>query len=97
MVSGPDGRGYSRKSTRTSRRTGDAMVSAGVPLILDLYRHGRFEWFDGEDARNEWASVRPYVISTEPTSKQLAKHEMWNAGIWTTADDRQVLYLTGHC
>lgn len=73
------------------------MIAAGVPLILDMYGHGRFEWYDGEDAPKEWAKVRPYVITTEPTSKQLSKHEMWNAGVWTTEADHRVLYLTGHC
>ena len=73
------------------------MVAAGVPLILDLYGHGRFDWFDGEHARLEWTKVRPYVITTEPTRQQLAKHEMWNAGIWVASDNREVLYLTGRC
>lgn len=80
-----------------SRREADALVDAGVPVIFDLYGQGRLEWCDGEDARREWQDVRPYVVTTEPTSKQLAKHAMWTAGTWESDDGRCVLYLTGRC
>lgn len=97
QVTGADGCGYSRQGTKLGRRAADALVAAGVPLILDLYGHGRFEWADGKDAQEVWHEVRPYVIATEPTAKQLAKHEMWTAGVWTADSARQVLYLTGQC
>ena len=96
-LTGADGRAYSRRGTRMSRRAADDLVATGVPVVLELYGHGRFEWADGEDARQVWHEVRPYVITSEPTTKQLRKHEMWNAGVWTSDDDCQLLYLTGTC
>ena len=82
-LTGADGRAYSRRGTRMSRRAADDLVATGVPVVLELYGHGRFEWADGEDARQVWEGVRPYVTTSEPTTKQLRKHEMWNAGVWT--------------
>lgn len=96
-LTGADGRAYSRHGTKMSRRAADDLISSGVPVVLYLYGHGRFEWADGEDARQVWEGVRPYVTTSEPTPKQLRKHEMWTAGVWTSDDDRQVLYLTGTC
>jgi hypothetical protein len=96
-LTGADGRSYSRQGTKLSRRVADDLVTAGVPVVLYLYGHGRFEWTDGEDARQVWDEVRPHVITSDPTTKQLRKHEMWNAGVWASDDDRQVLYLTGTC
>lgn len=96
-LTGADGRANSRQGTKMSRRGADELVAAGVPVVLYLFGHGRFEWADGEDARQVWDEVRPYVITSDPTTKQLRKHEMWNAGVWTSEDDRQVLCLTGTC
>jgi hypothetical protein len=93
-ITGVDGRGYSRRGTKSKRSVADELVTSGAPLVLDMYSSGQFEWFEGEDARKTWAEVRPYVISARPTSKQLGKHEMWNAGIWEDEDGNQLLYLT---
>lgn len=96
-VTGVDGRVYSRRSTKTKRRVCDAIAAAGNPIVLQMYSSGQFEWFDGEDATTTWAAVRPYVVTTEPKTKQLAKHEVWTAGIWESDDGSTVLLLTGHC
>jgi hypothetical protein len=96
-VTGPDGRAYSRRSTRTKRSVCDEIVAAGSPVVLEMYSRGQFEWFDGDDATTTWAEVRPYVVSTAPATKQLAKHNMWTAGIWESDDGSTVLYLTGYC
>ncbi len=97
MITGADGRGYLRQGTKAKRRVADALVASGAPLILEMFGHDQFDWFDGDAARAKWAEVRPYVISTQPTSKQLSKHEMWNAGIWESENGQQLLYLTGSC
>jgi len=96
-ITGADGQGYARRGTKAKRSVADGLVAGGAPLVLDMYSRGQFEWVDGDEAIHTWANVRPYVISTDPTSKQLAKHEMWNAGIWESDNGSQLLYLTGSC
>lgn len=96
-ITGGDGRGYIRRGSKTKRSAADDLVTSGVPIVLDTYSSGQFEWFDGAAATAKWAEVRPYVVSTQLTSKQLGKHEMWNAGIWEDADSGRLLYLTGSC
>lgn len=97
MITGADGRGYSRRGTKAKRRVADALVASGAPLVLEMYSSGQFEWFAGDPAVTQWAQVRPHVISNEPTSKQLGKHEVWNAGVWENETGAQLLYLTGFC
>ncbi|MDP3966906.1 MAG: hypothetical protein Q8Q02_01390 [Nocardioides sp.] len=96
-VTGADGRGYTRRGTKAKRNVADELVNAGAPLVLEMYSTGQFEWFDGDEAKRTWEAVRPHVISTEPTHKQLDKHEWWNAGVWEDGTGVQVLYLTGFC
>lgn len=96
QVTGPDGNSYLRRGTKMSRRQADAMVAAGVPLVLDFYGRDQFEWFDGEDAREIWSEIRPYVTTSDPTARQLAKHAMWTAGLWESSD-AALLYLIGRC
>lgn len=96
-ITGADGKAYGRQGTKAKRAVADELIAAGAPLVLESFGAGQFEWFDGEDATEEWSRVRPYVISTAPTSKQLAKHAWWNAGVWETADGSRLLHLSGHC
>jgi hypothetical protein len=96
-ITGADECAYSRRGTKTKRSVCDELVEAGAPLVLYMYSSGQFEWFDGSDASEAWADVHPYVIATDPTTKQLAKHEMWTAGIWESDEGRQLIYLTGSC
>ncbi|MDQ2849291.1 MAG: hypothetical protein M3Y49_00930 [Actinomycetota bacterium] len=94
MITGADGRGYSRRGTKAKRRVADALVASGAPLVLEMDSSGQFEWFEGDAAIKKWAEVRPYVISTEPTSKQLVKHGAWNAGVWECETGGLLLHLT---
>ena len=96
-ITGADGRTYARRSTRMARKAADELVAAGTPVVLELYGHGRFEWYDGDDARATWADERSYVTTSEPTAKQLSKHVMWGAGLWVASGGEQLLYLTGRC
>lgn len=96
-ITGPDGRSYSRRGTKAKRTHGDELIATGASLILEMYSSGQFEWLDGQDARNVWEEVRPYVTRSDPTAKQLAKHTMWTLGIWECDDGTTVLHLTGHC
>lgn len=70
---------------------------AGAPLVIDFYGRGQFEWADQNDALATWAEIRPYVLTREPTAKQLSKHEFWNAGIWEARDEHSIVYLVGYC
>jgi hypothetical protein len=96
-VTGGDGRTYARRTTRMKRREADELVAAGTPLLLDRYGDALFEWCDGDDARAVWASERAYVVTSEPTAKQLAKHAMWTAGLWQADDGARLVYLSGRC
>lgn len=96
-VTGADRLTYTRRTTRVARRDADELVSSGCPVIFDLYGHGRFEWCDGVDAGTEWADERAYVITSDPTPKQLSKHAMWNAGVWESDSGERLVYLTGRC
>ncbi len=97
-ITGADERGYSRRGTKAKRSVADDLVtSGGAPLVLDMYSSGQFEWLEGEDAKKAWAEIRSYVTSSQPTSKELSKHEVWNAGVWEDDDGNQLLYLTGFC
>ena len=96
-VTGADGRGYTRRGTKTKRSVADELIHSGAPLVLEMYSTGQFEWFDGAESRTKWDEVREFVISTAPTSKQLSKHEHWNAGVWEDEDGNQLVHLTGFC
>jgi hypothetical protein len=96
-LTGADGRSYARRGTKMKRSVADEVVASGAPLVLDMWSSGQLDWFDGEEAATAWDDVRAYVISADPTTKQLLKHEMWNAGQWESDDGKVLLYLTGHC
>lgn len=97
QLTGSDGRKYKRVSTKTASRNCDELIAAGAPVVLDFYGRGQFDWVDGSDAHLAWCDVRRYVLTREPTSKQLKKHEFWTAGIWESEDRHQLVYLVGHC
>ncbi|MFC5009624.1 hypothetical protein [Nocardioides plantarum] len=97
QITGADGRAYSRRGTRATPSVADELIGSGAGLVLDMYSTGQFEWFSENEARVRWADVRPHVISGRPTTKQLGKHEMWNAGVWQADDGTTLVYLTGHC
>lgn len=94
---GPDGRIYTRRTTKTDRRTCDALIESGVPLVIYFYSRNQFEWADASEAQHLWMDLRPYLLTREPTAKELRRHEFWTAGIWKADDEHCVVYLTGQC
>ncbi|GAA3675463.1 hypothetical protein GCM10022237_38760 [Nocardioides ginsengisoli] len=96
-VTGADGEVYARRTTRMARRQADELIAAGTPLVFERYGDALFDWCDGADAASVWASERTYVITSEPTAKQLAKHAMWTAGLWESGDGARLVYLSGRC
>ncbi|GGF58224.1 hypothetical protein GCM10011519_35090 [Marmoricola endophyticus] len=93
-LSGADGRTYTRRSTRMSRRRADALIASGTPVVLD---EGLLTWCDGDDAQAAWARERAYVIATAPTFEQRAKHYVWTAGSWESDDGSSIIFLVEHC
>jgi hypothetical protein len=91
---GPDGHRYSRRTTRTKRKEADRLVAEGAPLVLYYWAGDQLDWFDGEDARDEWQGVPSHVITEEPHRKGDIE---WTVGRWEDEDGRLVLVLTGHC
>lgn len=94
QLTGPDGVQYTRRTTKTKRSTCDDLVRSGAPLVLYCWAGGQFDWFDGDDALAQWASVRKRVTSQEP--RRDGKIE-WTAGIWNGEAGQQAIILTGHC
>lgn len=90
----PDGRYFTRRTTRTKRKDADQLVADGVPLVLYYWAGGQLDWFDGADARDQWRAVRSHVIAGPPKPKGPIE---WTARRWEAEDGRVVLVLTGHC
>jgi hypothetical protein len=73
-ITGADGRGYIRRGSKTRRSVADDLVASGVPIVLDMYSSGQFEWFDGDAATAKWAT-------SGPTSSRLSQQ----ASSWASA------------
>ena len=91
---GPDGRRFSRRTTRAKPRDVDALIADGAPLVLYYWAGNQLEWFDGADATDEWARVRAAVIAQEPRPRGDLE---WTAGRWEDDDGQPLVLLTGHC
>ena len=94
LITGPDARRYSRRTTRAKRTHADALTQDGAPLVLYYWGGEQLTWFDGADAQREWTAVRPRVTSEEPRPRGDVE---WTAGRWEDAEGRPLLLLTGHC
>lgn len=93
-LTSPDGRTYRRRTTRASRRTGDALIAAGSPLVLCWWAGDQLDWFDGRDATQRWQQVRSALTAQQP---RVGREVVWTGGAWSDDDGRTVLLLTGHC
>jgi hypothetical protein len=93
QLTAPDGVVFVRRGTRAKRRVCDEAIAQGSPLVLYYWAGEQLDWFDGDDARDEWTSIRGRVTS-EP---RLRGELEWTAGLWHANDDRAVVVLTGDC
>jgi hypothetical protein len=93
-VASPDGTQFRRRSTRTKRKDCDALIAEGVPVVLYYWAGGQLDWLDPDEAKQRWPEVRPAVTS-EPTKPR--GELQWTAGIWTSDDGSQLLFLSGAC
>lgn len=90
----PAGRRFTRGSSRIKRRDADALIAAGVPLVLYWYGGRQLDYFDGSDAVQQWQAVRPAMTTQAP---QPGGDVVWTGGRWVSDDDQEMLMLTGQC
>jgi hypothetical protein len=89
----PDGTTYTRRTTRTGRRTCDEMIGNGSPLVIYYWAAAQLDYFDGPDAELGWRAVRS-AVTQHP---RLGGDVEYTAGIWKDYDGRGLVLLTGHC
>jgi hypothetical protein len=94
QLTSPSGLRFIRSSSRMKRRDADALIAAGVPLVLYWYGGHQLDYFDGFEAVEQWQTVRPAVTSQTP---QLGGDVVWTGGRWASDDDQEILVLTGQC
>ena len=92
QLASPDGRTYTRRSTRMKRRDVDAVVAAGSPVVT-WFPGGALVWHDADDAPRAWAQERPLLTAEAPDP---AKRESVTAGRWETADGHPAVVLVRH-
>ena len=88
----PDGRTYTRRSTRMRRRDVDGVVAAGSPVVT-WSPGGALVWHDGDDAGPAWGQERPLLTAEAPDP---ARRESVTAGRWETADGCTAVVLIRH-
>jgi hypothetical protein len=86
------GQRFTRGSSCIKRRDADALIAAGVPLVLYWYGGRQLDYFDGSDAVKQWQAVRSALTSQAP---QIGGDVVWTGGRWAGDDDREMLVLTG--
>ena len=89
---GPDGRAYSRRTTRMERREAEALIEAGCPVVTYL-PGGRLVWHDEDDAWPAWADARAGLTTTPP---DLHRGESVTGGRWESLDGAVALVLVWH-
>lgn len=93
-LTSPAGVRFVRCSSRIKRRDADAMITAGVPLLLYYYGGGQLDYCDGDEAVQQWEALRGALVSQEP---QPRGEVLWTGGRWVSESGDELLLLTGHC
>lgn len=93
----PDGRTFTRRTTRMKRKRAAELVAASCPVVSywpgGLPEHTEVVWHDGPDAASAWEKARAAVTSDTP---QREKGTSATAGLWETQDGDPLLLLTWH-
>jgi hypothetical protein len=96
-VAAPDGRVFSRRTTREKRKAVATLVEAGAPFVTywpgGMPEHTRLIWHDEDDARSAWAEVRPKLTSETPDPR---KGTSATAGRWETSEGEPLVVVTWH-
>ena len=96
-VTAPDGRVFSRRTTRDKRKAVAALVEAGAPLLTywpgGLPERTRVLWHDEDDAKTAWAEVRPSLTSETLDAR---KGTAATAGRWETEGAGSLVVVTWH-
>lgn len=96
-VTAPDGRAFSRRTTREKRKAVAALVEAGAPLLTywpgGLPEKTQVIWHDQDDAKTAWAEVKPSLTSETPDAR---KGTSATAGRWETGQSEPLVVVTWH-
>jgi hypothetical protein len=95
-LTGPDGRTYRRRGTRSSRKVAQSLIEAGAPLVCYWFGGSQLDWHDGSDAGATWTRLRRDVTTKDAESRRHGRPQ-WHAGRWEADDGSVVLVLTGTC
>lgn len=97
VLTAPDGRSFTRRTTRTRRRDAAALVRERCPVVVywpgGLPERTRLLWHDGEDAPLAFAEVAAALTRETPDPRRGA---VATAGRWETADGDVLLLVTWH-
>lgn len=97
VLTAPDGRPFTRRSTRSKRKDAAALVEGGSPVVVywpgGLPQRTQVVWHDGADATTAFAEVRACLISDAPDPR---KGTVATAGRWETQDGDALLVVTWH-
>src|SRR4051812_5200562 len=83
VLTAPDGRSFTRRSTRMKRKEAAALVEEGSPLVVywpgGLPEKTKVLWHDGEDAAPAFSEVRSSLPRETPDPR---KGTVATAGSW---------------
>jgi hypothetical protein len=96
-VTAPDGRVFSRRTTREKRKAVAGLVEGGAPLVTywpgGLREKTRVVWHDEDDAKAAWSEVKGILTSETPDA---SKGTCVTAGRWETEDGEPLVVVTSH-
>lgn len=97
VLTAPDGRSFTRRSTRMKRKDAAALVEAGSPVVVywpgGLPEKTRVHWHDGEDAASAFDEVKSSLTSETPDARKGATATV---GRWESQDGDALLVVTWH-
>ncbi len=97
VLTAPDGRSFTRRTTRAKRKDAAALVESGWPVVVywpgGLPEKTSVLWHDGEDAQLAFAEVRSALTSDTPDPR---KGTAATAGRWETEGGDALLVVTWH-
>ena len=97
VLTAPDGRSFTRRTTRAKRKDATALVEGGCPVVVywpgGLPERTELMWHDGEDAWSAFTEVKSALTSDTPDPRKGAAA---TAGRWETENGHALLVVTWH-